>query len=148
MREAGCFGKAKLQAPAAAFHNKGGTLQLPTEREKIEAELQMSEHERFAPDLRRIMGDVDDLEADLAALQDKVGLAQFGRSKPLTEWLTVLDVSKELVERVRLCLDAVEAIREGLDPPKRAKPLLAERDSAEQSALAQLDAIVKAQRIK
>ena len=118
---------------------------MPTEREKIEAELQMSEHERFAPDLRRIMGDVDDLEADLAALQDKVGLAQFGRSKPLTEWLTVLGVSKELIERVRLCL---EAIREGLDPPKRAKALLAERDSAEQSALAQLDAIVKAHSTK
>ena len=118
---------------------------MPTEREKIEAELQMSEHERFAPDLRRIMGDVDDLEVDLAALQDKVGLAQFGRSKPLTEWLTVLDVSKELVERVRLCL---EAVREGLDPPKRAKALLAERDSAEQSAFAQLDAIVKAHSTK
>jgi hypothetical protein len=118
---------------------------MPTEREKIEAELQMSEHERFAPDLRRIMGDVDDLEVDLAALQDKVGLAQFGRSKPLTEWLTVLGVSKELIERVRLCL---EAIREGLDPPKRAKALLAERDSAEQSALAQLDAIVKAHSTK
>jgi len=118
---------------------------MPIEREKIEAELQLSEHERFAPDLRRIMGDVDDLEVDLAALQDKVGLAQFGRSKPLTEWLTVLGVSKELIERVRLCL---EAIREGLDPPKRAKALLAERDSAEQSALAQLDAIVKAHSTK
>ena len=118
---------------------------MPTEREKIEAELQMSEHERFAPDLRRIMGDVDDLEVDVAALQDKVGLAQFGRSKPLTEWLTVLGVSKELIERVRLCL---EAIREGRKSPERAKPLLTERDSAEQSALAQLDAIVKAHSTK
>ena len=118
---------------------------MPTEREKIETELQMSEPERFAPDLRRIMGDVDDLEADLAALQSKVGLAQFDRSKPLTEWLMVLGVSKELIERVRLCL---EAIREGLDPPKRAKALLAERDSAERSALAQLDAIVKAHSTK
>ena len=116
---------------------------MPTEREKIEAELQMSEHERFAADFRRVMRDVDDLEADLAALQDKVGLAQF--DQPLTEWLTVLGVSKELIERVRLCL---EAIREGLDPPKRAKALLAERDSAEQSALAQLDAIVKAHSTK
>ena len=60
-------------------------------------------------------------------------------------WLTVLGVSKELIERVRLSL---EAIREGLDPPKRAKALLAERDSAEQSALAQLDAIVKAHSTK
>ena len=105
----------------------------------------MSEHGSLAANFRRLMGDVDDLEADLAALQDKVGLAQFGRSKPLTEWLTVLGVSKELIERVRLCL---EAIREGLDPPKRAKALLAERDSAEQSALAQLDAIVKAHSTK
>jgi hypothetical protein len=119
---------------------------MPTEREKIEAELQMSEHERFAADFRRVMRDVDDLEADLAALQDKVGLAQF--DQPLTEWLTVLGVSKEPIARVRLCLDAVEAIREGLDPPKRAKALLAERDSAEQSALAQLDAIVKAHSTK
>jgi hypothetical protein len=118
---------------------------MPTERKKIEAELQMSEHERFAPDLRRIMSDVDDLEADLAALQDKVGLAQFGRSKPLTDWLTVLGVSKQLIERVSLCL---EAIREGLDSPKRANALLAERDSAEKSALAQLDAIVKAHSTK
>ena len=145
MREAGCFGKAKLQAPTDRVSQQRGTLEMPTEREKIEAELQMSEHEGFAPDLRRIMGDVDDLEVDLAALQDKVGLAQFGRSKPLTEWLTVLGVSKELIERVRLCL---EAIREGLDPPKRAKALLAERDSAEQSAFAQLDAIVKAHSTK
>ena len=121
---------------------------MPTEREKIEAELQMKEHEGFAPDLRRIMGDVDDLEVDLAALQDKVGLAQFGRSKPLTEWLTILGVSKELIERVRICLDAVEAIREGHEPPKSAKALLAERDSAEKSALAQLDAIVKAHSTK
>ena len=118
---------------------------MPTEREKIEAELPISEHGSLAADLRRVMGDVDDLEADLAALQDKVGLAQFGRSKPLTEWLTVLGVSKELIERVRLCL---EAIREGLEPPKRAKALLAERDSAERSALAQLDAIVKAHSTK
>ena len=85
------------------------------------------------------------LEADLAALHDKAGLPRsglprFGRSKPLTEWLTILDISKELIERVRVCLD-VEAIREGREPPKRAKALLAERDSAEQSALAQLAAI-------
>ena len=121
---------------------------MPTERKKIEAELQMSEHERFAPDLRRIMGDVDDLEVDVAALQDKVGLAQFDRSKPLTEWLTILDISKELIERVRVCLDTVESIREGREPPKRAKALLAERNRAEQSALAQLDAIVKAHSTK
>ena len=122
---------------------------MPTEPEKIEAELQMSEHERFAAtDLRRVMGDLDDLEGDLAALQDKVSLAQFDRSKPLTEWLTILGVSKELIERVRICLDAVEAIREGHEPPKSAKALLAERDSAEQSAFAQLDAIVKAHSTK
>ena len=121
---------------------------MPIEREKIEAELQLSEHERFAPDLRRIMGDVDDLEADLTALHDKAGLSRFDRSKPLTEWLTILDISKELIERVRVCLDTVEAIREGREPPKRAKALLVERDSATQSALAQLDAIVKAQRTK
>ena len=86
---------------------------MPTEREKIEAELQMSEHERFAPDLQGIMGDVDDLEADLTALHDKAGLSRFDRSKPLTEWLTILDISKELIERVRVCLESVEAIREG-----------------------------------
>ena len=123
---------------------------MPTARETIEAELQMSEHERFAADLRRVMDDLDDLEADLAALHDKAGLPRsglprFGRSKPLTEWLTILDISKELIERVRLCL---ETIREGLEPPKPAKALLAERDSAEQSALAQLDAIVKAHSTK
>ena len=103
---------------------------MPTQREKIVAELQMSEDGSLAANFRRLMGDVDDLEADLAALQDKVGLAQFDRSKPLAEWLTILGVSKELIERVRPCLDAVEAIREGLDPPKRAKALLAERDRA------------------
>ena len=90
----------------------------------------------------------DRLEPSYRPLQDKIGLAQFGRSKPLTEWLTILGVSKELIERVRLCLDAVEAIREGLDPPKGARALLAERDSAEKSALAQLDAIVKAHSTK
>ena len=135
--------ESEASGTETAFHNKRGTLEMPTEREKIEAELQMSEHERFAADLRRVMGDVDDLEVDVAALQDKVGLAQFGRSKPLTEWLTILRVSKDLIERVRPCLDAVEAIREGLEPPKRAKALLAERDSAKQSAL-----IVKAHSTK
>jgi hypothetical protein len=34
------------------------------------------------------------------------------------------------------------------EPPKRAKAFLAERDSAEQSALAQLDAIVEAHSTK
>jgi hypothetical protein len=33
---------------------------MPTEREKIEAELQMGEHENPAADLRRVMGDLDD----------------------------------------------------------------------------------------
>jgi hypothetical protein len=73
------------------------------------------------------MGDLDGLEADLAALRDKAGLPRFDRSKPLTEWLTILGVSKELIERVRVCLDAVEAIREGREPPKRtcrADPLI------------------------
>ena len=63
---------------------------------------------------------------------------------PQREWLTILGVSKELIERVRVCLNAAEAIREGREPPKRAA-LPAERDSAEQSALAQLAAIVKSQ---
>ena len=54
---------------------------------------------------------------------------------------------KELIGHVRVCLGAVEAIREGREPPKRAA-LPAERDSAEQSALAQLAAIVKAQPTK
>src|SRR5215467_10044998 len=62
------------QARGAAIHSSAQV-----------ARVQMSEHERFAPDLRRIMGDVDDLEVDVAALHDKIGLAQFGRSKPLTE---------------------------------------------------------------
>ena len=65
-----------------------------------------------------------------------------------TEWLTILDISKELIERVRVCLETVEAIREGREPPKCAKALLADRDSAEQSALAQLNAIVKAHSTK
>ena len=68
-------------------------------------------------------------------------MPRFDRSKPLTEWLTILGVSKELIERVRVGLDAVQAIREGREAPERAKALLAERDSAEQSALAQLAAI-------
>jgi len=55
-------------------------------------------HESLAADLRRVMGDLDDLEADLAALQDKAGLPRFDRSKPLTEWLMILGVSKELIE--------------------------------------------------
>jgi hypothetical protein len=147
MREAGCFGKTKLQAPTDRVSQQRGTLEMPTKREKIETELKMSEDDRFA-DLRRVMSDLDDLEADLAPLQDKARLPRFDRSKPLTEWLTILDVSKELIERVRVCLDTVEAISEGREPPKGAKALLAERNSAEQSALAQLDAIVKAQSIK
>ena len=37
-------------------------------------------HESLAADLRRVMGDLDGLEADLAALRDKAGLARFDRS--------------------------------------------------------------------
>src|SRR5215831_10437672 len=40
--------------------------------------------------------------------------------KAATEWLTILGVPQDLNKRVRVCLDAVEAIREGREPPKRA----------------------------
>jgi hypothetical protein len=115
-----------------------------TEREKIEAELRMTEEEKAIANARRAIGNVQEFDAMLCRLEALSGLPLFYRSKPIPERLKALGFPSEVIEDVNLMVDALEANGNGRAMPERAKAMLAEQAAAEQSALDQLAAIVNA----
>ena len=119
-----------------------------TAREKIEAELTMTEEEKTIVNHQRTIEDVQELDAMLCRLEAWAGFPLFYRSKPIPERLKALGVPTAMIEEVNLYLDALHAITQGHGVPERAKALLAEREGAEQSALDQLATIVKARSAK
>jgi uroporphyrinogen-III synthase len=119
-----------------------------TTREQIEAELLMSAEEKTVANIRRAVHDVQRYDAMLSRLELLAGLPLFNRSKSISERLRALGFAKELIEEIDLCFEALDAIREDRAVPERTKALLAEREAAEQSALDQLEAIVKAHSAK
>jgi hypothetical protein len=116
-----------------------------TEREKIEAELRMNEEEKTVANLWRTIEDVQEIDALLCRLEALAGLPLFYRSKPIPERLKALGFPSEMLEEVNFCFDSLDSMRQGHGVPEHAKALLARREAAEQSALDQLAAIVKAQ---
>jgi hypothetical protein len=119
---------------------------MPTERQKIEAELQMSEQERIVADLKRLIKDVEEFERDLQAREAELGLPTFYRSKPLVERMALVGMSKEAVEKMNLLFDTLKARAKGDDWPESAKQLLAEVADAEYSAIDQLAAFIESRR--
>jgi hypothetical protein len=122
---------------------------MPTEREKIEAELGMSEKEKSLADLKRVIADFDELERDLEAREAELGLPSFYRSKPLAERLAAVGVSKEAIAKINLMLEAFDVIRrtgDVNDYPEPVKQMLAKVADAEYSALDQLAALRESRR--
>ena len=118
------------------------------DREKIEAELRTTEEENTIVNIQRTIEDIQEFDAMLCRLEMLSDLPLFCRSKPIPERLKALGFPSEMIEEVNLCFDALDAIRKGRGVPERAKALIAGREAAEQSALDQLAAIVKAQSTK
>ena len=119
-----------------------------TGREKIESKLRMTEEEKTIVNIQRTIEDIQEFDAMLCRLEALAGLPLFYRSKPIPKRLEALGFPSETIEEVNLCFDALDAIRKGRGVPERAKALIAGREAAEQSALDQLAAIVKAQSTK
>jgi hypothetical protein len=119
---------------------------MPTERDKIEAELRMTESERLALKLHESIGDLDEMEAELAKLEEQAGLPSFYRTKPVTERLAAVGIGKETIDRIGKPSEALDAVRNGTELPDFAKTLLAEQADAELSAVDQLAAIMESRR--
>ena len=119
-----------------------------TQRERIEAELRMTEEEKTIANLQRTIEDIQEFDSMLCRLEALAGFPLFYRSKPIPERLKALGFPNDTIEEVNVCFAALDAIRQGRGVPERAKALLAEREAAEQSALDQLAAIVKARSAK
>src|SRR6516225_8610537 len=118
---------------------------MPTEREKIEAELRMNERDRVIDKLKRLLVDIEESEQALEAREAELGLPT-DRSRPLTERLARLGASKEAITEINLMFDLLGRLVRGNDLPQAAKQLLAEIADAEYSAIDQLAALRESRR--
>ena len=114
-----------------------------TDREKIKAELQMSERDKTVANLRRLIADFDEWQAALEERERELGLPTFYRSKPIPERLMHVGFDKDTIDRVVQLLDAIQGVAKGEPPPEFLVKEMAEETEAEQSALEQLGAIVE-----
>jgi hypothetical protein len=97
---------------------------MPTEREKIEAELAMNERERTLAEIERVLAEIEELEAHEGEL-------------PLSG------------EKIKLLLDALHTLAQTHDVnslPEPVKQMLAKTADAEYSALDQLAALRESRR--
>ena len=116
-------------------------------RATIKAELQMCERERIVVELRSVIQDIEEFEAQFQALEKEAGLPGFYRSKPITERMAHLGMSQEAIDVVGQLLDAMEKVMlgRGDEMSNSTKRMLAERAEAELAAVDQLAAIVENQ---
>jgi hypothetical protein len=114
-------------------------------RETIKAELQMGERERIVVELRSVIHEIEEFEAQFQALEREAGLPGFYRSKPITERMAHLGMSQEAIDDVGQLLDAMEKVMlgRGDEMSDITKRMLAERAEAEWSAVDQLATIVE-----
>jgi hypothetical protein len=117
---------------------------MPIEREKIEAELRMSERERVVAKCRRLIDEFDEFERRLQALEAERGLPPSYRSKPLVERMAHLGMSEDALDKIKQLLAAITAFAKGGDPPE--KRLLAEHAGVEYSATDQLAVLMESRR--
>ena len=120
---------------------------MPT-KEEIEAELNADERARTVKRLQEMQQEFEVFETFLCAREDELGLPRFYRSKPWTERLAHVGVSKEIIENFQASLDAMcTIVRTGPnDLPEHIKRELAEWADAKLSAAEQLADIVRAHR--
>ena len=82
-------------------------------RESIEAELNASKRERIALQLQELVREAHLVEKDLRALEDEHGIPEFARSRPLPERMAAVGMSRAVIDRVRMMLDALDMVRQG-----------------------------------
>jgi primosomal protein N'' len=117
---------------------------MPIEREKIEAELRMSERERVVAKCRRLINQFDEFERRLQSLEAERGVPPSYRSKPLVERIAHLGMSGDALDQIKQLLAAIKVFAKADDPP--VKRLLAEHTDAEYSAVDRLAVLMESRR--
>ena len=82
-------------------------------RESIEAELNASKRERIALQLQELVREAHLVENDLRSLEDEHGIPEFARSRPLPERMAAVGMSRAVIDRVQMMLDALGMVRQG-----------------------------------
>ena len=118
-------------------------------RESIEAELSASEKERLLLVAEELAHDWDEVEAELQRVEQEQGLPS-DRTKPLTDRLAALGMSKQAIDRIADLFDISDKIMLGMmdEVPEDIRRKLAEGGDAEISALDQLQDVLDARRSK
>jgi hypothetical protein len=127
---------------------RGEAMPVKQTRESIEAELNASKRERIALQLQELVSEAHLVEKDLRALEDKHGIPEFARSRPLPERMAAIGMRQATIERISTFLDALEKVRQGRisEVPDHVKSEFAGQADAELSGAEQLAAIVDQQR--
>jgi hypothetical protein len=127
---------------------RGEAMPVKQTRESIEAELNASKRERIALQLQELVSEAHLVEKDLRALEDEHGIPEFARSRPLPERMAAVGMSRAVIDRVQMMLDALDMVRQGRsdDLPDDVKSELSGQADAELSGAEQLAAIVDQQR--
>lgn len=91
----------------------GEAMPVKQTRESIEAELNASKRERIALQLQEVVWEAHLVEKDLRALEDEHGIPEFARSRPLPERMAAVGMSRAVINRVQMMLDALDMVRQG-----------------------------------
>jgi hypothetical protein len=110
-------------------------------REEIEAELNVSETDRAIDALRRTVEDINELEAQITAEEERAGFLRAHPNAPLVDRLERLGYRKATRDRIVGLFDAIEDLRHGRPVSPQIKAMLAAEEAAIQSAGDQIAAI-------
>ena len=118
---------------------------MPTKQE-IEAELRMSEHEKTRALIQETISDIDEFEAMLTRLEDRVRQPHWSSLDPLVERLARVGMSKEAIKRITHLFELLSCDENGRPLlPEELRKLSADIEAAERSAWYQLSNIVARQ---
>jgi hypothetical protein len=115
---------------------------MQTKQEKIEAELRMTDVEKVAAELMRMIAEIDEIDARIGEAEDVLGLRRSSPAERIADRLERIGVCKAgvaLIERLFAMLDEVR----GGTLSAETEAFLAKRKTAEESATRQLSAIVE-----
>jgi len=115
---------------------------MQTKREKIKAELRMTDVEKVAAELMQVIAEIDEIDVHIGEAEDVLGLRRSSPAERIADRLERIGVCKvgvALIERLFVMLDEVR----GGTPSAETKAFLAKREAAEESATRQLSAIVE-----
>lgn len=102
----------------------------------------MSERERVVAGLRQAIADLDEMEATICKLEDRVWQPHWSRNDPLHDRLLRTGVSRAAADKIQMWIDCMDKIKRGSPLPEEANRALADTDAAEASAKQQLAALL------